>query len=831
LTDGDLGFNRAGDALSRHFGDLAPAVARALEDFVATDERAEDPHFRIDPEKVVLDVRPGVTPGGKPPVRIFLGTEDAQYRAERIFFYSIEKHRDPARVYEVHRMKDLAGFRRKGWRTGFTNYRFGIPDFAGRRGTAIYNDVDQIYLTDPAELFDLELEGHGYLAISPKDTSVMLIDCARMAELWNRETATGARKARLTNLPAATPGLWGPLDPGWNARDVEYVEGESKVLHYTALHQQPWQPFPKEYSYHQNPLAYLWHDLEREADARRYQVFTRSAPSAGFAEASRAAARVNREQGPPGRLSCRAVEMIAAGRADRVLEVGLGKPATPVELRRLLKNASFERLDLADPAHRWPDQAAGAVLAANLLDDVPGEDLPWLLDELFSRARSWVYLAVTAERASFGAEQGGDAHCGRRTADWWRTRIAEAANRWPRVSWHLDVGAAPALEPVAWFQTRRIRHRTTPRVWALTDPRPEASAPVLRLAEALGWPFEVKQLAFNALFACPNVLLGGSLASLDRRASCPLDPPWPDLVIGWGRRSVPVARWIREQSGGWTRLVQLGRPRAPFDAFDLIVTSPQYRLPIRPNVQHNAAPLAAIDPPALARARGEWQERLSNLPRPFIALLVPAGHGAHALDRTTAARLGREARAMAAKQRGSLLVAVEPEVSREVAEALQTVLDGPYHPCATEQAVAPQGRAAALALADSVIVAGDDPQALALACQTGKPVLIYRLPGRWERIPALGRLQALVPKPLRMTYRGTPFQQTAAGRMADRLVESGLAAGGRDVNGVARALEARGLARDFAVERRPISSPRPLEDLEVTAARVRRLMSELSYAA
>jgi hypothetical protein len=66
--------------------------------------------------------------------------------------------------------------------------------------------------------------------------------------------------------------------------------------------------------------------------------------------------------------------------------------------------------------------------------------------------------------------------------------------------------------------------------------------------------------------------------------------------------------------------------------------------------------------------------------------------------------------------------------------------------------------------------------------------------------------------------------------MADRLVASGLVAGGRNVRGVTRALEARGLARDFAAER-AISSPRPLEDLEVTVARVRRLMSELSHAA
>ncbi len=101
------------------------------------------PYFRRDPERVVLPVRPGVTPSDRPPVRIFLGTEDAQYRAERIFFWSIEKVRDPSRVYEIYLMKNIEGFDRRGWRTGFTNYRFAIPDFAGRQGRAIYNDVDR----------------------------------------------------------------------------------------------------------------------------------------------------------------------------------------------------------------------------------------------------------------------------------------------------------------------------------------------------------------------------------------------------------------------------------------------------------------------------------------------------------------------------------------------------------------------------------------------------------------------------------------------------------------------------------------------------------------
>ncbi|MGK2915735.1 MAG: hypothetical protein ACSLE5_15030, partial [Porticoccaceae bacterium] len=78
-------------------------------------------------ECVTFDVAPGLKPNGKPPVRIFLGSEEAQHRAERIFLYTVCKLRDPARVYMVYLMKNLPGFDRQAWRTGFTQYRFAIP--------------------------------------------------------------------------------------------------------------------------------------------------------------------------------------------------------------------------------------------------------------------------------------------------------------------------------------------------------------------------------------------------------------------------------------------------------------------------------------------------------------------------------------------------------------------------------------------------------------------------------------------------------------------------------------------------------------------------------
>src|SRR4030095_12344312 len=133
------------------------------------------------------------------------------------------------------------------------------------------------------------------------------------------------------------------------------------------------------------------------------------------------------------------------------------------------------------------------------------------------------------------------------------------------------------------------------RVWVLLGDSAGDNAQLLRLAEAPVWPFEAKRIRYNRLNRCPNLLLGASKFTVDTRSD-PLAPPWPDLVIGASRRAAPLARWIKKQSGGRSRLVHLLHAQAPLHYFDLVVTTPQYRLPERSNVLHNLLPLNAAQP-------------------------------------------------------------------------------------------------------------------------------------------------------------------------------------------------------------------------------------------
>jgi mitochondrial fission protein ELM1 len=173
------------------------------------------------------------------------------------------------RTYVIHVLRDLPGFAGNQWRTGFTNYRFAIPSLVA--GKAIYNDVDQIYLDDPAKLFDLPLGEAGFLALSADDTAVMLLDSERMRPFWNLESARHTAKKAL--LQGAARALWGPLPQRWHARDLEYRPGHTAVLHYTLLHRQPWCPTPQRYSYHPHPLGHLWFALEKEMAQAGFMAF------------------------------------------------------------------------------------------------------------------------------------------------------------------------------------------------------------------------------------------------------------------------------------------------------------------------------------------------------------------------------------------------------------------------------------------------------------------------------------------------------------------------------------------------------------------------------
>jgi uncharacterized protein len=360
-----------------------------------------------------------------------------------------------------------------------------------------------------------------------------------------------------------------------------------------------------------------------------------------------------------------------------------------------------------------------------------------------------------------------------------------------------------------------------PRVWVLTCHREGDNAQMIGLAEALGWPFEIKRIVHRKLELLPNLVLPETLAGMDRRRSSPLTPPWPDLVIFAFRANENIARWIRRRSGGRTRYVLIGRPWSPLPEFDLIVTTPQLRLPERPNILHNVLPLHRVNAQRLPEAAATWAPRFADLPRPRIAVLVGGSSGPYVFDRRAAERLAREASALARGTGGSLLVTTSARTSTAAAGALRAAIQAPGYSYRWSKEATDNPYFGILAVADAIIVTGESISMITEACATGKPVFMFDFGG--------GPVPMRLPRPEQRSQRWFPrwwdwHLQTWIYALYMRLPRGRLNRT-RDLRLVHKTILASGRARWLGDEAEVSSSAADWLDMERAVARVQTLVN------
>jgi uncharacterized protein len=257
-----------------------------------------------------------------------------------------------------------------------------------------------------------------------------------------------------------------------------------------------------------------------------------------------------------------------------------------------------------------------------------------------------------------------------------------------------------------------------PRVWLLIGRRRGDNNQVLALGEALGTPFETRAMFYKWTARLRMKLWSESVGHLTPSSRRWLRPPWPDLVIGIGRRTVPVARWIQKQNGGRTRIVRLGHPRAPSNLFDLVITTRQYPVPPGENVL--TLPLAMNrfrEPPTPAP---DEQARLDAHPRPHLLLSLGGTAPMWRLDLNAlgdaAGKLARRAR----KSGGTLIVIGSPRTPPEAWTVIREATAGNRRVAIVEGSSIRYS--VALNDADEHFVTADSVSMISEAVFTGKPV-------------------------------------------------------------------------------------------------------------
>jgi uncharacterized protein len=277
------------------------------------------------------------------------------------------------------------------------------------------------------------------------------------------------------------------------------------------------------------------------------------------------------------------------------------------------------------------------------------------------------------------------------------------------------------------------------RCWILTDGKIGDEVQCRGIAEALGLKAELRHVAPRGLYSLAMPFGPIDPREAPDRPGSPLAPPYPDLAIAAGRRSVPYLRALKRLSKGATFTVFLKDPYCNPTFADLVIL-PEHDRRRGEKIITALTPANRLSSEKLSAAQENPDPRIGALPLPRVALLLggPSTHHRYGAKETTdlaaiAAFVVREGRGLMVTPSRRTPAAMLDAI-RAAAPKNAFVWDGaganPY--------------LAILASADAIIVTGDSVNMVGEAVAAGKPVHVYEPSGGHRKITAyLDRLTAL----------------------------------------------------------------------------------------
>lgn len=270
-------------------------------------------------------------------------------------------------------------------------------------------------------------------------------------------------------------------------------------------------------------------------------------------------------------------------------------------------------------------------------------------------------------------------------------------------------------------------HKKAPTIWVIADDRPGNANQAIGIAEASNLPFIQKNIHYTKHSSLHNAIKGKSLLGIDIAKSDSLTAPWPDIVIAAGRRTAPIARYIKKQSNNKTFITQIMWPGFPYHDVDLIATPTHDNITLNHRIIQTIGAPHRVTQSRLKEEKKKWEKQFTELPKSKIAILVGGTAGKHIFTTEHASQLAEYINTLAKKNNAGILITTSRRTSDEATKILKNTIQEPriFHQWGDQGDNPFFGF---LACSDTIIVTGESMSMCSESCASGKPVYIFAPP-------------------------------------------------------------------------------------------------------
>ncbi len=268
-----------------------------------------------------------------------------------------------------------------------------------------------------------------------------------------------------------------------------------------------------------------------------------------------------------------------------------------------------------------------------------------------------------------------------------------------------------------------------PHIWILTSGEIGMINQALGLAQASGFSLSQKKIILKKRYKFLPGDIAARMAGLNvlHLNSDSLKPPYPDIIIACGRRSIAAALALKAQAPKKIFLAYIHHPRINFNLFDMVI--PSYHDAVSgKNVYPTGPSLHRVTIETLNEARKKFP--FPELSRPLLSVLIGGNRRSHRMKLAIADEAGKQLQ----------------QLSKKFGIALSFSRRTPYgawlgfirhlrgcHNIYIWDETTENPYFGMLAQADAILVSAESVSMISEAIFTGKPVYLLELPGKSRR--------------------------------------------------------------------------------------------------